>query len=679
MGLFSRKKRPDLVLPKTPVADHGAGGAVQEEWVPAPDPGRPESDLTQRMFGMMRAAGMSLVVHGPGSAEDCFQAVTAAAPVFGDSGEVGGGFGTVNGPGHPWMIASGPSGSVFAFFLSPDADIHFFTTQIADRLKNVAAPWRLSTVTHLGTWPRSLAEDFVNAEAQPMWTLTRFARHRPDPPPEPSVAARTGADAGQRPARFGNTAGNEFLFVEHVRHNPPGDSYDTWDRINDLGGQLRAARGSGFEHCVRDADDRRLDPDWLSTRSMAVHPSATVLSASHLNHAALSCPPALDLGAIDMRNLHTFRDADRPQGMVSPHHSLYRGSVVDDVHEPRRMIANALSVDLHSSGVGAVVESWGGQLGAVALVETDGRYRHLTFLEGMSGGETVQLSPDGAWVLVDGGGSRAWLVEVATGNWMPSPVENAGWWPGRDSCLLTFQNSRPTTPVVFDLSRNRVVEELAPVRFARASGVDFLDRGWHPRVAADGQRMLFLTAAGIPADHQREHGSGSRSALVDLASGHCDLVTDIFVYDSELERDHTEVRWLDDRWHGDVRLHSDLRAQLRPPAALDPEHDDPAWLASDVRQVAGLALQTVFDELRSDPGNADAARLMPEIIRGLDTTARLYPPHWDDIADWAGEIADFLREPLQRGWLNDSSHAAWERYVRAVDLIARGSADDLLP
>ena len=54
------------------------------------------------------------------------------------------------------------------------------------------------------------------------------------------------------------------------------------------------------------------------------------------------------------------------------------------------------------------------------------RYRHMTFLEGFVGSESIHLFPTMDWALHDGGG-RAWFVETATERWMPSPVYNMGW------------------------------------------------------------------------------------------------------------------------------------------------------------------------------------------------------------------------------------------------------------
>ena len=63
---------------------------------------------------------------------------------------------------------------------------------------------------------------------------------------------------------------------------------------------------------------------------------------------------------------------------------------------------------------------------ALATVGADGRYRHLTFLEGLIGSESIHLFPTMDWALHDGGG-RAWFVETATERWMPSPVIFPDW------------------------------------------------------------------------------------------------------------------------------------------------------------------------------------------------------------------------------------------------------------
>lgn len=670
MNWFSRKKPISQERRGDPQGHHFETQLTEPKVAP-PDPGLPDDNLTQRMFGMLRACGMSLVVHGPGSAEECFAAAAAVAPALTGSFEVGGGLGAMHSAAHPWMIAAGPSDALLACFLTPDADIRFFTEEVSDRLNKIGPPWRLSTVMHIDdTWPQTVARRFADASALPMWTLRRFAQLRPEQPhTRPASSSRTGAlRPATRSAVFGNLWGAEFTFVEHIRHNPPDGSYDTFERVEELGRLLQDQRGGGYEYTVRDPEGRRLDPDWLSTRSLAHLPSGDVFSASHLNHSALRRSPARDLGAIDMRKLNTWRGNGRADGLVSPHHSLYRGDYRRQAHLPIRMVANAVSVDLHGDGNGAVVESWGGSAGAVAIIDDQQEYRHLTFLDGLSGAESIEISPDGKWLFVDGG-SRAWLVEIGTGRWMPSPIANAGWYPGRDSCLLTFGPSDPLTPTVFNLATNAYVHQFPALLFSqRSSNVDFLDRAWSPRVSSDGRRLLVLTPAGVPAEFQREHGTGNRVGMVELINGYCELVTSIFIDpNGELERDHVEARWNDDRWHGTVRLHPELAAQLRDPAPLSPERNDPEWLAADPRQLAGLALEALVEQFQSDPHDTEAVQLMAEVILGVTTTARLNRPSWDAVADWASNIADFMRKPVANGWLDQPNQDAWRSYIATVE------------
>ena len=261
---------------------------------------------------------------------------------------------------------------------------------------------------------------------------------------------------------------------------------------------------------------------------------------------------------------------------------------------------------------------------------------------------------------------------------MPSPVCNAGWWPAQDSCLVMFHDWQPLSPRVFDLSENREVEQLPAIRFSRLSGVDFLDRGWLPRVSADSRRMLLLTPAGVPAESQREHGTGNRVGMVELSTGQCELITDIFLdRRRELELDHSEVRWLDNRWQGEVSLHPELRSNLQAPVTLPEERDDPAWLASDPRQVAGLALEAVVENLQTDPANADASQLMPEIIHGLATTAELHPQSWHAVAGWVNQIADFMASPVAEGWLSHANHDAWTKYINAVNALNSERPDEI--
>ncbi|MEV6414818.1 hypothetical protein [Kribbella sp. NPDC051718] len=483
------------------------------------------------------------------------------------------------------------------------------------------------------------------------------------------------APAGRHPGRVGviGLPAAEFTVSESIKHSPSVAGKD-FDRVNALGHALQDHQGSGFERTVRSDAGQRMNPGWLTTRSLVHDPAGgRIAAAAHLNHTGLGLPPALDLGAMDGRNMISWREHN---GMVYPAGNLYCGSDRSGALVPALMNADIISVDLWpSTGSMAMFESWGGSLGSVALIDGGGSHRLLTFIDGVSGGEELRFSPDGGWLLLDGG-SKAWLVEVVTGRWMRAPVENAAWWPLRPATLISVSNEDGSVvPRLYDLSSAEYVGEFPQLYIEGQGEVD--PACWGVAVSPGGDELLVGTRAGITAAYQGEHGSRTRAARVTLATGRGQLVWPIFVDDQgELEREHHEFRWLGPVPELPVTLAAQLSALLQEPSSQVPE-GDPARYGDEAKQSTGIALDYTVQQLQTDLVASDGAYLMPEIVRGLATLQSYGGEHWDSMSEWATRVAGALEPLVSSGSLSPRNEDAWRVFCSAVRALNAGSPSSI--
>ena len=144
------------------------------------NPGYASHDLTQVVHSFFCATGMSFVVHGPGSAEQLFDAVSRVAPVFGRIEPFGIGLGMLLGERSlPCAVVSGPMGSAVVVFGHPEADMEFVIENIADPIQTVQHPWRSCTFFGNETTDGVAVQNINNARGVPLWNFARFASFAP--------------------------------------------------------------------------------------------------------------------------------------------------------------------------------------------------------------------------------------------------------------------------------------------------------------------------------------------------------------------------------------------------------------------------------------------------------------------------------------------------------------------
>jgi hypothetical protein len=479
-------------------------------------------------------------------------------------------------------------------------------------------------------------------------------------------------------------SGAEFIVCESVKHSrnyARGSEGESFGRINALAVAMLEARGSSFERVIRRGPvGNRVDAPWLTSQSYSYDlDSGRFAAAAHLNHSVLDLPPGLDLGAIEGHSRPGSEEA--PTGMLFPKPSLYFGSTNTGVQIPIVMGINVVSVDLWpATGDVAMFESWGGSMGAVTVVDPHGERRLLTVIGDVTGGEHIRYSPDGSWLLLDSSGSRSWLIDSVTGQWLDAPVHNADWWPLAPSTLLTLDNdTKPTpTPRLYSLETAAFTRNFPALQLdgAEETPQDLLEC-YEVAVSPDGSELLVGSGVGITGSYREKHGARLRVARVDLHTGLGALVWPIFLdSEEELEREHNDFRWLRRPPHQRVTLHPDLAAQVKPPNITEDERNLER-AAYDVRQVAGLALQHAVTILRQHPETTDPSRYMPEIIRGFATLHDLSPELWQPFGDWMSNIKDMMAAPLTHGLLTGRAEDAWRKFSAAAEALRYETAQPI--
>lgn len=465
----------------------------------------------------------------------------------------------------------------------------------------------------------------------------------------------------------------EYVYTERIREALPDDQ-STYDYLNTLGTWLIERRGHGFGYTTRTNTGQPTGPAWLNVHDQAVDPaSGRIVLAGYPTHASFGLPPALDLGAIDGRNLVTFKDAEGRQiGLVAPNEQVYVGSLRTGTLVPYSFGREARSVDLDPhTGVAAVLSGYSGQ-GVVWLIEADGTRRSLTELPDLVGNETIRFSPDGTWLLVS-----TWrhthLVATDTGRWVTLDFGNACWRPGHDSQLLmlTIEGDK-VVPAAYNLEQGAIIDRFPALDFG-AIEAGPVEPGLYaemsnnisaraPVASPDGSRILVETIAGVTDAYRSEHGSGHRLVEVDLSTGRVSPPREVFVSDGKiLESDQTRPRWLHAAPASRVVLGSNLLATAQEPM-LDRSAD---WDVdgADGKQTGWFALDHLTDHLDQPPG-----RLMPEALLGL-ATARRDSEEWLRVEPAVDYITQFLAWKLFIGNVRGQHETEWQRLLFELEYI----------
>ncbi|TDO48242.1 hypothetical protein EV651_1238 [Kribbella sp. VKM Ac-2571] len=465
----------------------------------------------------------------------------------------------------------------------------------------------------------------------------------------------------------------DYTVIERVRESVP-EGTSTFESLDLLAQQLRAQRGSGFEHAWRGAGDALLSPSWLTFQSAAFDPeSGRIVATGHLNHEVWDLSPAHDLGAIDGRNGFSFSEQGHAGGVVWPSSSLYVGSTRTGILVPLDATLNVLTVDLHAvTGTIAALAHLGGSTAAVFLFDPSGERHLLTVVEDISGNEPIRFSGDGEWLLISGSQAST-LVEVATGRWLRLDVGNAAWWPLGDSSLLTVTHDNGTaTPQIFSLESNSYTRTYPQITLDVPLLSSF-PYTWFPAVSPDGREILVQTPAGVTTEYQSEHGVGGHLARVTLDDGQGRLVGEVFLNSERtLERDVREARWTGRPPSHHIRLVPTL--ELNPPVT---EHAylDPGRWADEAERVLVLTLNKAIELTKE---GKDISHLVPEILAALIPIG-CNGDIWERQSEWLVGLQQSTNNLVANGTITGNAATAWRRYGSAIAAIQAGRLELIDP
>ncbi|HMM82841.1 MAG TPA: hypothetical protein PJ998_06660 [Terrimesophilobacter sp.] len=503
------------------------------------------------------------------------------------------------------------------------------------------------------------------------------AARLPDAPPESHHWKRLASlPDGATPTRAWHLPSvlPSFGYIERVRESTQEDA--SFESTESLATRLRSERSTGFEYAWRGADDGLLSPTWLTLRSAVVDPtSGNFVGAGHLTHEVWDMSPALDLGALDGRNL-SFSGEGHPGGLLWPAQTLYVGSVRTGVLVPLDVTVNALSVDFNSTN--SEIALWhhlGSSTGAVSVISADGSKRLLTVVEGLAGNESIRYSPDGEWLLVPRSRDSV-LIEVSTGRWLVLEVANTGWWPLAESALLSIEHSDGNAiPVLYSLTENSFTTRF-PMIHLDVPLLETFPFVWGPEVSTDGQEILAHSPVGVSVEYQAKHGTGSHVVRFTLASGEGTLVVDPFLNQEETaERDVAEVRWNSASLPvNSLTLHPDLIAQLKPPVT---EHE---WLTPGrwLDEAERVMINSLNMAIRQTEENGSAGHLLPEILIALAAIGQV-PEIWARKSEWLTGLRDATASRIAAGALVGDVAVFWRKYGEAILAIEAGHADFIDP
>lgn len=161
---------------------------VAEERATLQNPGLPDTDLTQIGHMLFVNCGLTWVIHGPGSFEDCFREVASSAPIFHSTQVRPNGFANLNGRSDSlWIGFEGPNGSALAYYCFPECDSGFVLDKLVLPLKELGTDWSLDMVTVNAQAPISLAERLIGARAVSPWSIAPLAHLAPKEVPAAQI------------------------------------------------------------------------------------------------------------------------------------------------------------------------------------------------------------------------------------------------------------------------------------------------------------------------------------------------------------------------------------------------------------------------------------------------------------------------------------------------------------
>lgn len=101
-----------------------------------------EHDLTQIVYNVLKLQGTTMMVFGPGTVAECYQACLRAAPVIGDVASGSGRVASLRAPsGVNWIGVEGPEGAAIVFVVLNESDLNEVHERLLRPMGRVGTPW----------------------------------------------------------------------------------------------------------------------------------------------------------------------------------------------------------------------------------------------------------------------------------------------------------------------------------------------------------------------------------------------------------------------------------------------------------------------------------------------------------------------------------------------------------
>lgn len=214
--------------------------------------------------------------------------------------------------------------------------------------------------------------------------------------------------------------------------------------------------------------------------------------------------------------------------------------------------------------------------GVLTLLDpASGARTFLTMLEGVSGAEEPQWSPDGRWLLI-GTHPQPQLVSLDHQVIVKLPLEkpDVDWWPAHGPATLLTISEGPDGNVFGTYNLERAEHQiLGPIQQPQQADLDLFRRHvYRPRVAPDGTRALVGSRLGPSGAYQIANGSRHRVSMIDLTTGQLNILASAFLDPAQwVEREHDRWAWVGDyRQSHPVTVGNDLLSSATPLRGPDP-------------------------------------------------------------------------------------------------------------
>jgi hypothetical protein len=340
----------------------------------------------------------------------------------------------------------------------------------------------------------------------------------------------------------------EWTVVEHIQP-VVSEHQDNFDSLQLLEPTLAASRnGLGFAGALLTNTGNYVSPPWINVRCGQLRSNDVVL-AGFPTHRIFDNPGTLDLGVRDGRNLFQW-GSGAPKGLTSTHSSLYFGNCSDEIGylELGPVAGDVIDTDTTKGSPYAFALEYTDNH-SVVLCSIDRQTHERTYsleLGGAFGNETVQISQDSDWVLVQFS-NKLIIGNPSTGQFIDIEVPSldaACWWPRRSVSSIAITQWQPDSVVLscFDLATNKT-EIIGTVSDGQPGRPHVNRLRMHPTLNC----ALAGSRHGTNEEHRYKHGTKVRVGLLNLDTLRIDALTDAFMDSTNsFERDHSKWDWTTD-------------------------------------------------------------------------------------------------------------------------------------